>query len=97
MFSFLCPNQFRTVPDEPLYKGLSSNEYLRGRIRKLSPLSFIFFNSISSSYLLSILFLTFFALLSFFSNGSMAKGGPFDNTGEIGSQFQVNYLPKLIL
>ena len=40
MFSFLCPKQFWTEHDETLYKGLSSNEFLRGRIRKLSSLNF---------------------------------------------------------
>ena len=88
MFSFLCPKQFWTVHDEPLYKGLSSNEFLRGRIRKKRP-PFFFFISFSFSYLLSFLFLTFFVPV-LFSSGSMAKGGPSDYTGEMGSQFYVN-------
>ena len=89
MFSFLCPKQFWTVHDELLYKGLSSNEFLQGRIRKKSPLSFLFFISFSFSYLLSFLFHTFFVPV-LFSSGSMARGGgrgPSDYTGGMGSQF----------
>ena len=91
MFSFLCPKLFWTVHDETLYKGLSSNEFLRGRIPKFSPFSFLFF---SFSYLLFAFSNVFFSLLSSYFNGSMAHfdvcvcggGCPSDNTGKMGSQ-----------
>ena len=89
MFSLLCPKLFWTVHDEILYKGLSLNEFLRGRIRKLISISF-FFISCSFCYRLSFLFLTFFALCPFFHVGSWPVGGggcPSDNAGEMGTQF----------
>ena len=72
MFSCLCPKLFWSVHDETLYKGLSSNEFLKGRIRKLSPLSFLFFIiSFSISYLF---FSNVFSLLSFFQMGPWPFG-----------------------
>ena len=65
----------------------------RGRIRKVSPLSFFIF--LSFSYIFSFLFLTFL-LFVLFSSGSMAiwvlggggggQGGQSDYTGEMVSQ-----------
>ena len=94
MFSCLCPKLFWTVHDETLYKGLSSNEFLRGRIRELSPLSFLFFYFFFFFLPCPFLFLTFFSLLSIFQVGPWPFGvcvggggeGPSDYTGEIGSQ-----------
>ena len=93
MFSRLCPKLFWAVHDETLYKSLSSNEFLRGRIRKLSPLSFISF-----FFFLPTLF-SFINVFPFrlFSSWSMAiwcvcgggGGGPSDYTGEMRSQCEV--------
>ena len=96
MFSFLCPKQFWTEHDETLYKGLSSNEFLRGRIRKLSSLYFFFIFFLPSLFFFFFFFF-FLAFFALFSSGSMANWGSNDYTGEMGSQFQVNYLPKMIL
>ena len=89
MFSCLCPKLFWTVHDETLYKGLSSNEFLRGRIRKLSPLSLLFL--LFLFLFLTFSFSNFFSLLSFFQMGPWpfgvgGRGGPSDYTGEMGSQ-----------
>ena len=69
-----------TVLDETLTKGLSSNEFLRGRIRKESSLFFFSFFIIFS---LIILTLTLLSILSFFQGNSWAAGGPHDNIGEV--------------
>ena len=89
MFSFLCPKLFWTVHDETLYKGLLSNEFLRGRIRKLSPPFFYFFFLFLPSL---FSFSSDFSLLSvfFFQVGPWpfecvcvgGGGGPSDYTGE---------------
>ena len=94
MFSCLCPKLFWTVHDETLYKGLSSNEFLRGRIRKLSPLSFLFFYFFFFFLPCLFSFSNVFFPFVHFSSGSMAiwcvcgggGEGPSDYTGEIGSQ-----------
>ena len=70
MYYLLCPI-FWTVLDEPYYKGLSSNEFLRerirsneflrGKIRKESPFHFLFF------YFFEFFFYHIFSVLPFFS------------------------------
>ena len=48
IFCLACPKLFWTVNDETWYKGLSSNEFLRWRIRKKSSFFSFFFKLISS-------------------------------------------------
>ena len=72
----------------PYTRACPQTNFSEGGFVKKDPLSF-FFISFSFSYLLSFLFLTCFVPV-LFSSGSMAKGGPSDYTGEMGSQFYVN-------
>ena len=57
---------------------------------------FLFFYIFSFCYLLSVSFLNFLSFCPFFKWVHGQLGGPSDYTGEMGSQFYVNYLPKMI-
>ena len=70
----------------PYTRACLQTNFSEGGFVKKVPFLFFFFISFSFSYLLSFLFLTFFVPV-LFSSGSMARGGPSDYTGGMGSQF----------
>ena len=71
----------------PYTRACRQTNFSEGGFVNKVPFLLFFFNSISFSYLLFFLFITSFAPLSFFQVSSWPRGGPSDNTGEIGSQF----------
>ena len=92
IFCLACPKLFWTVHDETQYKGLSSNEFLRRRIRKkVLFFSFRFFFNL-------IVLLIFSNVLSLshplFEWVYWHLEGPPNYTGEICGLFRLSFLAE---